>query len=157
MPDQKDWFIRERSEALASWLLTKRSDVAVRREEGRDSGADLIVELKEGDKPLSTKIFIVQVRGTVSSDKSQWMEGVKQLFKAGPYYLPACVFIINVKDNKAEYAWLAEPEVRGNTARLNFFEQGDFHPLNQDAVNQIVDRIQAWYQVLPQPATAQAS
>ncbi len=156
MPKENDWFVRERSEALASLLLTSRSDVVVRNERERDDGADLIVELKEEGQLLSTKLFVVQVRGTVS-DKKQWMKSIKPLFKAGPYYLPTCVFVIDVRDNKAEYAWLAEPKVADRTASLTFVDLGEFHPLDEQAVDLIVHRVQQWYDVLPRPALSQAN
>lgn len=147
--DNREWFIRERSEALASLFLTSRKDVHVRSEEGRDNGADLFVELQEGNSP-APKVFVVQVRGTLSSDKAQWMQSAEQLFKAGPSYLPVCVFMINVRDNNAEYAWLAEPQVdEKNSARLTFFDHGDFHKLDSNAVDQIINRVKQWYDVIP--------
>lgn len=156
MPNENKWFVRERSEALASLLLTARDDVIVRSERERDCGADLIVELKEENRPLSTKLFVVQIKGTVS-DKKQWMENVTPLFKAGPYYLPTCLFVVDVRDNKAEYAWLAEPQVEEQSAKLMFSEQGDFHPLDHQAVGQIIDRVQKWYDALPRPAVSEAT
>lgn len=157
MATQSDWFVRERSEAVASLLLTNREDVTVLREDPRDTGADLLVQLKEDTNKLSTMLFVVQVRGTLSEDKVQWMEGVKQLFNAGPVYLPACVFVVNVRNSNAEYAWLAKPKVEEKGAKLDFYEHGEFQPLTPDAVDQIVNHVQAWYQALPQTPAAQST
>ena len=74
------WFVAERSEALAGVLLTSRKDVRIRSERKDDSGLDLIVEICTGDT-LSTQQFVVQVKGTTSSDSKDWMQGVKHLFR----------------------------------------------------------------------------
>jgi hypothetical protein len=146
------WFVAERSEALAGLLLTSRKDVKVRSERKRDGGVDLMVEVGTG---LSSQVFVVQVKGTMSSDPNDWMQDVKQLFPDADrqIYLPACVFVINVRDNKAVYAWAAEPETKGNGARLKFHETGDFHPLDSAAVSRIIDQVKAYYVALPKQLT----
>jgi hypothetical protein len=80
-----------------------------------------------------------------------WMENVKQLFRGpgSPIYLPACVFVVDVRENNAFYAWVAEPHAEGQGATLRFHETGIFHPLDTAAVNEIADRVRAWYQALP--------
>src|SRR5262245_3710084 len=144
------WFVAERSEALAGVLLTSRKDVRIRDEHKHDSGPDFLVEIHTGD-PLSTQLFMVQVKGTTSSDPNDWMQNVKQMFRGGgsPIYSPVCVFVVNVRDNKAFYAWIAEPQVEAKGATLRFHETGSFHPLDPDAVSDIIDQVKAWYQVLP--------
>jgi Domain of unknown function (DUF4365) len=148
------WFVAERSEALAGVLLTSRKDVRIRSERKDDSGLVLIVEICTG-APLSTQQFVVQVKGTTSSDSKDWMQGVKHLFRGqgAPIYWPACVFVVNVRDNKAFYAWAAEPQVEEKGATLRFHETGTFHPLNPAAVSDIVDRVKAWYDALAKQLT----
>ena len=144
------WFVAERSEALAGVLLTSRKDVRVRDERKRDSGLDFLVEIDTGD-PLSTQLFVVQVKGTTSSDPNGWMQDVKPLFRGpgSPIYLPVCVFVVNVRENKAFYAWVAEPQLEAKGAKLRSHESGTFHPLDSAAVSDIIDRVKAWYHVLP--------
>lgn len=144
----QNWFIEERSDALASLMLTSRPDLSVRRENKQDDGVDLVVGLKEGDA-LSTKIFFVQVKGTTSSDPKVWTENVKPLFRPGNLYLPVCVFVVNVRDNTAAYAWVAEPEILKDAVKLSFFEQPDFHSLDEGAVDGIVNRVRDWYDAMP--------
>jgi hypothetical protein len=143
------WFVAERSEALAGVLLTSRKDVRVRDERRHDRGLDFLVEIDTGD-PLSTQVFVVQVEGATSSDPNDWMQDVQQLFRGpgSPIYLPVCVFVVNVRENKAFYAWVAEPQVEAKGATLRFHETGTFHPLDLAAVSDIIDRVKAWYQVL---------
>src|SRR5690242_20738094 len=144
------WFVVERSEALAGVLLTSREDVHVRDERKHDGGMDFLVEIDTGD-PLSTQLFVVQVKGTTSSDPDDWMQDVQPLFRgrSRPISLPVCVFVVNVRENRAFYAWVAEPQVEAKGATLRFHEMGAFHPLDPDAVGDIIDRVKAWYQVLP--------
>lgn len=151
MSSAKDpWFVAERGEALAGLLLTSRKDVRVRHERKEDGGTDFLVEIGAKGE-LSTRIFIVQVKGTLATDTEEWMRGVRQLFPGGgvPVYLPSCVFVVNVRDNRAFYAWAAEPVAGVNSATLKFHEKGDFHPLDVAAVDEIVERVKAWYQALP--------
>ena len=143
------WFVAERSEALAGLLLTARKDVRVRVERAHESGVDFLVEIDTSD-PLSTQLFVVQVKGTTSSDPNDWMPDVEPLFRGrgGPIYLPVCVFVVNVRESKAFYAWVAEPQVEAKGATLRFHETGTFHPLDPAAVSDIIDRVKAWYHVL---------
>ena len=53
------------------------------------------------------------------------------------------------RENKAFYAWVAEPQVEAKGASLRFPEAGTFHPLDAAAVSDIIDRVKAWYDVLP--------
>jgi Domain of unknown function (DUF4365) len=144
------WFVAERSEALAGVLLTSRKDVSIRHERKQDGGLDFLVEI-DTDDPLSTQLFVVQVKGTTSSDPNDWMQNVKQLFRGrgSPIYLPVCVFVVNVRENQAFYAWVAEPQVEAKGATLRFHETGSFQPLDPAAVADIIDRVKAWYHVLP--------
>ena len=94
---------------------------------------------------------MVQVKGATSSDPNDWMQDVKPLFRGhgSPIYLPVCVFVVNVRENKAFYAWVAEPQVEAKGATLRFHETGTFHPLDPAAVSDIIDRVKTWYQALP--------
>jgi len=143
------WFVAERSEALAGLLLTSRDDVRVQTERKLDDGADFLVGINTGEQ-LSTRLFVVQVKGTMSSNPNDWMQTVKQLFKGGgnSVFLPACVFVVNVRDNSSQYAWVAEPVVKAENANLVFHEAGRFQNLDTSAVTAIVERVKAWYDAL---------
>jgi len=150
MSNKKEpWFVVERSEALAGLLLTSRDDVRVQKERKLDDGVDFVVEINTGEQ-LSTRLFVVQVKGTTSSSPNDRMQNVKQLFKAGSrLFLPACVFVVNVRDNRSQYAWLAEPVVEAKGAKLVFHQDGLFQGLDTSAVTEIVERVKAWYDALP--------
>ena len=155
MPSSTEpWFVAERSEALAGLLLTSRDDVSIRHERKLDNGIDFFVEIETGD-PLSMQQFVVQVKGTASSDPSDWMQDVKQLFRepGSSIYLPVCVFVVDVRHNKALYAWVAEPFVEPNGVKLRFHEQGNFQPLDSTVVGEIISQVKAWYEALPKQLT----
>lgn len=154
--DDRNWFITERSEALASLMLTSRADVTVTSESRKDDGVDLVVAINDAEG-LHTRLFVIQVKGTTSSDKRVWVKNVKQLYLQKPPYLPACVFVINVQSNEATYAWVAEPLVEGKSAKLSFFKSPDFHSLDQNAVDNIISRVRQWYDAIPRSLKTQAS
>ena len=63
--DDQKWFLRERSEALARLFLTSREGVEINSEKEKDDGVDFYVSIHD-DESASTKLFVVQVRGTTS-------------------------------------------------------------------------------------------
>ena len=152
MVNQKEpWFVIERSEALAGLLLTSRGDVHIQNEKKTDIGIEFLLEINPGEVP-STRYFMVQVKGTTSFKAEEWMEGVKEIYKGSPksIHLPTCVFVVNVRDNHSRYAWVAEPLIEGDAAKLRFHPLGQFHELDRTAIDTIVDRVTAWYDVLAQ-------
>jgi hypothetical protein len=158
MPEDRNWFISERSEALASLMLTSRSDLSVRSEKPQDDGVDFVVALNGSDNVPTTKFFVVQVKGTLSSDQGDWTEHVKQLYKKGDaFFLPACVFVVHVRQNDAANSLVAEPNVKSGGVGLNFFEHPDFHALDNAAVDQIVNRVREWYDAMPRSIASHAS
>lgn len=151
MAEEKDpWFVIERSEALAALLLTNQKDVEVVFQRKKDDGVDLFVGLDSQTSP-PTRLFVVQVKGTVSANPADWIQNVEQLFRAGDgqFHLPTCVFVVNVRDNKTRYAWIAEPIAEPSRATLKFHQAPTFHELNDAAVAEIVSRVRAYYDVMP--------
>jgi hypothetical protein len=159
MSIEKDpWFVVQRSESLASLLLTSRDDVRVHFQKEGDDGRDIWAEITDGGKPTG-RVFIVQVKGTMQSDENKWLPTVKHFFTAGGShtYLPTVVFVVNVRDNKAYFAWVSMPAEDSGQARLMIMPSPTFHELNNDAINHIVDQVKAWYSLLPKaliPKTA---
>lgn len=144
------WFVTERSEALAGVLLTSYKDIRVLDERKHEGRLDFLVEIDSSD-PLSTQLFVVQVKGAMSSDPNDWLPNVQPLFRGSDrsIHLPVCVFVVNVRENKAFYAWVAEPQIEAKGATLRVHETGAFHPLDSVSVRDIIDRVKMWYQVLP--------
>jgi hypothetical protein len=150
MAGAKDpWFVIERSEALSALLLTNQEDVDVVSQRKKDDGVDLFVGLDRRASP-PTRLFVVQMKGTLSADPTDWMPNVEQLFRAGGQLsLPTCVFVVNVRDNTTLYDWIAEPVAEPGRATLKFHQNPTFNELNDAAVTEIVSRVKAYYDVLP--------
>jgi hypothetical protein len=154
--DDRNWFIGERSEALTAVLLTSRPELTVRTEKRQDDGVDFFVGLKEGDDVPTTKHLVVQVKGTLSPDTREWSERVSQLYKkAKSMFLPACVFIVNVRTNTLHYAWLAKPVIEAGSATLKFFDHPDFQSLDDAAIDEIITEVRAWYDAMPREVASQ--
>jgi hypothetical protein len=60
-----------------------------------------------------------------------------------------CVFVVNYRNNKACYKWVAEPQVEAKSATLRFHESCTLHPLDSAAVSGITDTVKAWYPLPP--------
>lgn len=156
MAEVKDpWFVLERSEALATLLLTNQKGVEVVFRRPKDDGVDLFVGL-DGQTSRSTRLFVVQVKGAVSANPADWTPHVKQLFRTddGQVFLPTCVFVVNVRSNESFYAWIAEPIAEPDRATLKFHPAPTFHELNDAAVPEVVNRVKAYYDVMPKQLLA---
>ena len=151
MAEEKDpWFVIERSEAIAALLLVDQEDVEVVFQRKKEDGVDLFVGI-DGRTSPPTRLFVVQVKGTMSANPTDWMRNVKPLFQAGgrQLSLPTCVFVVNVRDNNTRYAWIAEPIAEPNRATLKFHNAPTFHEMNDAAVPEIVSRVKAYYDMMP--------
>lgn len=156
MAKEKDpWFVIERSDALATLLLTAQPGVKVVSKRERDGVFDLFLGV-DGHAALPTQLFVVQVKGTVSADPADWMQNVEQLFwPAGrQVYLPTCVFVVDVRENTISYAWVTEPTAETNAAKLTYHDTPSFHPLTAAAVADIISRVKAYYDVFPKQLLA---
>ena len=151
MSEGKDpWFVIERSEALAALLLTRQKNVKIAFQGKREDGVDIFVAL-DGRTSSPVRLFVVQVKGTVSTEPSARLRSVKALFPSsgGQPYLPTCVFVVNVRHNTTQYAWIAEPTAEPNRGTLEFHPAPTFHELNDAAVAEIVGRVKAYYDAMP--------
>ena len=147
---KKPWYVVERSEALAHVLLTSRPDLRIRTETKTEFGINLLVEV--GSAPeLSSRLFVVQVKGTTSSDPKDWLEDVKELFRINEssMYLPTCVFVLDIRNNHPLYTWIAEPTVQAESVSVQIRRPDCFHELNQTAVDLIVDQVKSFYDAFP--------
>ncbi len=59
------------------------------------------------------------------------------------------MFLVNVRDNKTQYAWIAEPIAEPNRATLKFSRAPTFYELNDAALMEVVHRVKAYYDAMP--------
>jgi hypothetical protein len=145
------WFVLERSELLAKLLLTERPDIRILSRQERDDGVDFVVGIGGGNG-LGTAMFVARVRGTTTSDPEECRRAIAGLLRENlPLAVwPTCLFVIDVSNNRASFAWLAEPRIERGRATLDSAKVAAFQPLDAEALNQIVGRVSAWHAALRQ-------
>lgn len=143
------WFVTERSEIMTKLLVTERPDLHVLNRREREDGADFVIGLG-GTTGLDTRMFVVQVRGTTTSDPGECRRAVDHLIPGDPEAIfgPTCVFVIDVRDNRFFFAWVAAPSVEADRPVLRFPDTPTFFPLDRTALDQIVDRVTTWHAAL---------
>ena len=148
-----NWFVEERSHALAMMHLTRRPDLVIREESHKDWGLDFIVEIAK-DESASLRVFGVQVKGSASAvtdDQANkfLMSTFDAFLRVEHFYFPICVFYFTMADNKARYTWVAEPVVtqRGKP-KLERRTKAECEILDVDSLGLLVERVDSWYEAL---------
>jgi hypothetical protein len=145
--------MEERSRALATVLLTRRTDVTVHdvARAGDEPGIDVSVRL-QSEKP-GLRQFGVQLRWGLApfteeqgnaALRSQW----KQTTRFGPFPFPVVAFLFTMQDDGAWYTWVAEPVVtEDGKAQLPLRTEPDCQQLTNDSLATLLDRVDKWYDV----------
>src|SRR5258707_1289461 len=142
MRKTEPWFYRERALALASLLLTSRTDVAVQHADG-STGMDIVAEvLKNAER--SRRFFGVQVRGVKSLPSNGHVRFSKMELSA----MPVCAFLYDVRKNAGVFRWLAEPIVEAGEPKLIELDHGAWSRLDESALDKIVAAVARWYEAL---------
>jgi hypothetical protein len=150
------WMLSFRSEAIAMLRLTSRDDLSVRRTNGKDSGPDFLVAIRE-KKVETSRLFWVHVKGLIDIPPGKWGSQVRQLFAKADYYFPALALCVDVRTEAAGYAWLAEPCVVDGQAKLVTHTRPRFESFDNDSLQAIVNAVNAWYDALPRERFSHAS
>jgi hypothetical protein len=149
MATDSEWFVTERVTALATVLLTRRKDIAV-HQMNRDSGYDLLVELK--DQPWERRFAVVLRGAKAAVDEAHANKVlrpfVKGFLRRGQRVLPVCLFFFTMEDDKGYYTWLIEPVQKDNRFTLQRKEEPDAKLLNSASLDQILERVNKWYDSL---------
>jgi hypothetical protein len=142
-------FIAERVRALAVVYLTRRDDLIV-TEETADVGIDLWVTLNLADKDGHRK-FGVELRGVRSAVTADHANNVlypsmQKLLRYGPFPFPVVLFFFTMENNEGWYTWVAEPAITtGGEFELVQHGTASCRPLNSDAIDDIVEAVDRWY------------
>ena len=157
--------ISKHAEILATVCLTRRSDVSVIpvSRYNREAGYDLLVQVsdKKSEQHIS---FAIDVKGMLGDHPEPYDNFVvhyaKSQIKSGT--LPICVFLFNVDSEQGYYRWLYEPamyddgrpylrldrQVEGATNHSQRLKvRWAFQPLDNDALQRIIDQVKNWYRV----------
>jgi hypothetical protein len=150
MANAKDWYIPERTRALATMYLTRRRDLILKYED-EDAGIDILVEIAERRR-TGRRMFGVELKGTKSrttiGHANKILGPSVQKFLGFPE-LPYPVFLayFTMVDNAGYYTWLTEPIIDDGSAKLSRHEEADCRLLDRAGLDEIVDRVNAWYNV----------
>lgn len=150
MSTTEQWYIGQRAAALTKVLLTRRNDLVVTGVQDDDHGLDYRVEITvEGQ--ATGRIFGIQVKARL---RSLPKNGQIQLNGNAPdknttSTFPICLFYFTMEDNGAYYHWLVEPIITDDqTPKLNRVSPNTLYRLNSEALDQIISRVNSWYERL---------
>lgn len=160
---QSNSFISERVESLAIMHLTRRPDLAVRREiRTVDNVMDLMVEIVDEGRSPGWKTFGVYLQGTktpvtTSDADSKLKISLRRFFNSyGEPTIPFCLFYFTMDDNQGYFTWIAEPVMHNRGFRLKYHkETANCVPLSDDVLDQIVEAVNAYYAALYRNAIRQ--
>jgi hypothetical protein len=142
-------FIAERVRALAVVYLTRRDDLII-TEETADVGIDLWVTLNLEDKDGHRK-FGVELRGVRSAVSADHVNNVlypsmQKMLRYGPFPFPVVLFFFTMENNEGWYTWAAEPVITtGGEFELVQHGTASCRPLNSEAIDDIVEAVDRWY------------
>lgn len=148
MSERPEWFIEQRTRAMALMHLTRRDDLAI-AEPDRD-GQTLYVTLARGKGQPSFRTFAVFLRGDRAAASKEELErslrpSFRSMLRSGEYPYPVCVWHFGMAGDQAHHCWLAEPDVADGAPRLIMHDAPHCLPLDRAALDEIVSRVDAWY------------
>jgi hypothetical protein len=147
--NDQEWFIGERSKALALMHLTRRKDLFVMTP-GGDVGLEFIVSIAKEDGERSLRQFGVLLRGTKSPVKEEELNEtlrptLQSLQRLGQFPDPVCLLYFTMDDDQGYVTWVAEPKVVDNTPRLLMHGDAHCRKLNRALLDEIVSLVDRWY------------
>ena len=141
--------IGERVRALATVLLTRRGDVSI-REVAEDLGLALIGTVHQQEKS-GLRQFGVALRGVWKAVTAEHANAVlrpsmRNMLRLGPFPYPVVLFFYTMEDGEGWYSWTTEPHLTSDGGfELRANEEASCHPLDDEAVDGIISRVDAWY------------
>ncbi len=158
-----EWFLVERSRALAGMYLTRRDDLKLTEPgEAAKHGISILVHL---EKPPSRSLrpFGVALGASVSPTTLPRLNKALQprmeaFLQSGDYPYPVCLFYFTMQDNGSYVTWVVEPTVTENgQPQLIKHKQAHCKPLDREAFDAIVAQVHRWYDAFYANLTATAS
>jgi hypothetical protein len=154
---QQQRFIAERVRALAVIYLTRREDLIVT--DATDGfGVDLWVTLnldeKEGHRKFGVELRGARTAVTVNNADKVLYNSMQRMLRYGPFPFPVVLFFFTMEKNEGWYTWAAEPVV-SSSGEFEIVQHGTAfsRPLNSDAIDEIVEAVDRWYDAFFAKAT----
>jgi hypothetical protein len=154
-------FIAGRARALAVVYLTRRGDLIV-TEEAADLGVDLQVTLnldhKEGHRKFGVALKGVWRAVTADQVNKVLSPSMQKMLRCGAFPFPVVLFFFTMENNEGWYTWVAEPVVSSEQG-FELVQHGDAscRPLNSEALDEIVEAVDRWYDAFFARATRATS
>jgi hypothetical protein len=144
----RERFIQDRIRAMATVLLTRRSDLnAV--ETKQSTGLDYHIFIDRDDKSMRLE-FGLLLRGVpspVTADQANRVVGpTMDFFRGlGKFTYPVCLFLFTMQQELAFFTWLAEPVVAPQGPKLVYRTVADCAELTDTRLDSAVEQVVAWY------------
>jgi hypothetical protein len=147
--NEQEWFITERSKSLALMWLTRRKDLILANAAG-GVGLDFIASIAKEEGQRSLRQFGIVLRGAKGpTTERQLNQSLRPTLQAlqhqGPFPFPVCLFHFTMDDDQGYCTWVAEPEVAEQGPRLLMHEEPHCRKLDAAALDEIVSRVDRWY------------
>jgi hypothetical protein len=149
---RRDILTEKRARALATMLLSRREDLHV-EEVNQDIGLDFIVRFhtpgKEGLREFGIELRAAGSAVTKDHADKVLLPAVRQVQRYGPFLQPVCLFFFTMENDQAWYTWVAAPlQSEDGKPRLRSSDQPDCQPLDTQALNEIIERVDLWYDAI---------
>jgi hypothetical protein len=115
------------------------------------SGIDLLATLVPPEKPGQRQFGVLlkwqfaPVTATKGNEALLAHGRWRTAIGSGPFPFPVVVFFFTMQDDGAWYSWVAEPLVEGEQAKLRLQTEPDCRLLTDDALEAVLDRVDAWH------------
>jgi hypothetical protein len=70
---------------------------------------------------------------------------MQSLLRVGPFPYPVCLFYFTMDDDQGYYSWVAEPAVEAGQPRLLMHAAPHCRKLDAAALDDIVQKVDHWY------------
>lgn len=130
-----------RAVQLAIVYLTRRDDIAVQNPLP-DTGLDLMVALTQ-DGRNTGRYFGVTTEAAVSGQRNRNAFKQPDALRYVPF--PVCLFRFDMTSDAAQWRWLRQP-VEDADWRLLSNQDATLAPLTDNAISEIVQAVQQWYE-----------
>jgi hypothetical protein len=144
-------FVGDWARAAAVVVLTRRRDLTI-VETKKDTGLDFHVSVEREDNPmrLTFGLLLRAVPSPVTIERANQILKPTMGFFQGlrKFTYPVCLFFFTMRDDQAFFSWLAEPVVVEGAPKLIHHDSAHCVPLTNEFLDQSVERIVAWYEVV---------
>jgi len=148
MTKTQPWYVTQRAEALAMMHLTRRDDLVVRQSA---ADQDLLVQLRENGA-VTGRMFGVQIKAVESGEAvvrkqraavREVLAHQNDLLRDVPF--PVCMLFFTLDSDTGYYAWVVEPSDDPAGLRLVRADGCEFHDLDEQGLDRIVEDVEEWY------------